>query len=57
MNAKNKIKICKKIIVDVCNKYDGAQEFIINRELCSQEGILIDEVRTRFKANLFILSL
>ena len=55
MKAKNKIKKYKKITVDVCNKYDGAQEFIINRvrELCSQEGILIDEIRTRFKANLF----
>ena len=58
MNSKSKIKVYKKIIEEVCKRFDGAQEFIINRfkEFCSQKGILIDEVRTRFKANLFLLS-
>ena len=58
MKSKSKNKIYKKIIEEVCKKYDGAQEFIADRvkELCSQEGILIDEVRTRFKAKLFLLS-
>ena len=58
MNSKSKIKICKKVIEEICKKYDGAQEFITNRvkELCFQERILIDEVRTRFRANLFLLS-
>ena len=47
-----------KIIKEICEKYDGALEFIINRftELCSQERALIDEVRTWFKTNLFLLS-
>ena len=47
-----------KIIKEICEKYDGALEFIINRftELCSQERTLIDEVRTWFKTNLFLLS-
>ena len=58
MNSKSKIKIYKKIIEEVCKKYDGAQEYITNRvkELCSQEVILTDEVLTRFQANLLLLS-
>ena len=57
MNSKSKNKIYEKIIEEVCKKYDGAQECITNRvkELCSQEGILTDKVRPRFKANLFLL--
>ena len=56
MNSKNKNRIYKKIIEEVCNKYDGAKEFADNRikELCFQDGILISEVRTWFKANLFL---
>ena len=36
-----------RIIEEVCNKYDGAKEFIDNRikELRVQDGILINEVR------------
>ena len=47
MNAKSKIKICKKIIEDVCRENKGANEFIANKvkELCSQEGISAEEVR------------
>ena len=58
MNSKSKNKIYKKIIEEVCKEYEGAQKFITNKvkELCSQEGIFTDEVRTRFKANLFLLS-
>ena len=58
MNSKSKIKIYKKIIEEVCKKYDRAQEYITNRvkELCSQEVILTDEVLTRFQANLLLLS-
>ena len=39
MNAKSKIKIYKKIIEEVCRKYNGAQEFIVNKvkKLFSQE--------------------
>ena len=38
----------------MCNKYDGAKEFIDNRikELCVQDRILINEVRIWFKVNL-----
>ena len=58
MNSKSKNKIQNKIIDEVCKKYDGAQEFITNKvkELCSQEGIFAEKVRTQFKANLFLLS-
>ena len=58
MNSKSKNKICKKIIEEVCKENDGAQEFIADKVkgLRSQEGILIDEVRRWFKANLFLLS-
>ena len=44
-----------KIIEEICNKYDGAKESVDNRikELCVQDGILINEVHTRFKVNLF----
>ena len=44
-----------KIIGEMCNKYDGAKEFIDNRikELCVQDGIFFNEVRIRFKFNLF----
>ena len=45
-----------KIIEEMCNKYDGAREFIDNRikELCVQDGIFIDEVCIWFKINLFL---
>ena len=58
MNSKSKIKIYKKIIEGVCREYNGAMAFIVNKakELCFQEGIFTYEVRTRFKANLFLLS-
>ena len=59
MNSKSKIKIYKKIVKEVCEKYDGALEFITNRftDLCSQEGTLIDEVRKCFKASLFCIKI
>ena len=59
MNSKSKIKIYKKIVKEVCEKYDGALEFITNRftDLCSQEGTLIDEVRKWFKASLFCIKI
>ena len=39
-----------KIIEEICNKYDGAKEFIDNRikELCVQDGIFINEVTIPF---------
>ena len=54
MNLKNN-RICMKIIEEICNKYDSGKEFVDNRikELCIQDGILINEVRTWFKFNLF----
>ena len=57
MNSKSKNKTYKKVFEQVCNKYDGAKEFVDNRikELCFQEVILIDEVRTWFKTNLFFV--
>ena len=59
MNLKSKNKTYKKIIEEVCRKYEGAQEFIANKvkELCSQEGIFTEEVCTQFRANLFLLSI
>ena len=50
MNAKSKIRICKKIIEGVCREYEGAKEFITNKVkvLCSQEGISTEEVRLYF---------
>ena len=58
MNSKSKNKIYKNIIEEVCREYKGTKEFINNKikELCVQEGILIDEVWTWFKANLFLSS-
>ena len=58
MNSKSNNKIYKKIIEEVCKEYKGTKEVINNKikELCAQEGILIDEVRTWFKSNLFLLS-
>ena len=58
MNSKSKNKIYKKTIEEICRKYEGAQEFITNKfkEFCSQEGIFTEEVRTQFKANLFLFS-
>ena len=57
MNSKNKNKIYKKIIEEVCNKYDSAKEFVNNRikELCFQEGILINDVHKWLKTNLFLV--
>ena len=56
MNLKTKNKIYIKIIEEMCYKYDGAKEFIDNRikELCVQDGIFINEVRTWFKVNLYL---
>ena len=58
INSKSKNKIYKKLNEEVCKKYEGAQKFITNKikELCSQEGIFIDEVCILFKVNLFLLS-
>ena len=57
MTSKSKNKIYKKIIKEVCKEYKGEKEFINNKikELCVQEGLLIDEVHTWFKANLFFI--
>ena len=57
MNSKSKNKIYKKIIEEVCKRYEGARDFITNKvkELCSQERIFTDEVRVQFKANLFFI--
>ena len=56
MNLKTKNRICMKIIEEMCIKYDGTKEFIDNRikELCFQDGIRINEVRTWFQVNLFL---
>ena len=56
MDSKNKNRIYKKIIEEICKKYDDGKEFFDNRikELCFQDGILINEVSTWFKANLFL---
>ena len=56
INSKSKNKIYKKIIKEVCRKYEGAQEFIANKvkELCSQEGIFTEEVCTQFFVNSFL---
>ena len=53
----NSNKIYKKTIEEVCREYEGAKEFINNKikKLCVQDGILIDEVSTWFKANLFFI--
>ena len=58
MNLKSKNKIYKKIIEEVCKKYESAQEFIANKvkELCSQGRIFTEEVCRQFRANLFLLS-
>ena len=54
---KQKIYIYMKIIEEICNKYDGAKEFIDNRikELCVQDGIFINEVTIPFFALKIIL--
>ena len=58
MNSRSKTKIYKKITGEVCKEYKGAKKLINDKvkELCVQEGILIDEVLTWFKASLFLLS-
>ena len=70
MNAKTKI-IYRKVIEEICNKYERAGEFTQNKknELFSEHGISPEEVRlyvcyaaytvwlrTRFRMNLFLLS-
>ena len=47
MNSKSKNKIYKKVIEEVCKRYEGTQEFITNKfkESCSQEGIFTNDVR------------
>ena len=47
MNTKTKIKIYRKIIDEVSNKYERTSEFIRNKinELCSEHGISAEEVR------------
>ena len=47
MNTKAKINIYRKVIEEVNNKYEGADEFIQNKinELCSEHGISTEEVR------------
>ena len=55
---KSKNKIYKKINEDVWKEYEGAKEFVTNKvkALCSQEGILTEEVCIQLRANLFLLS-
>ena len=45
--AKNKIKIHRKVIEEASNKYESAAEFIRNKinKLCSEHGISTKEVR------------
>ena len=47
MNSKTKIDAYKKDIEEVCEKFEGAREFINHKvnELCFQEGISTEEVR------------
>ena len=47
MNLKTKIKIYKKVIEEICEKYEDARKFIDNKvnELCFQEGISTEEIR------------
>ena len=45
MNA-TKIKICKQVFKDICNKYLGSEECIKERieELCSHQKLSVEEV-------------
>ena len=47
MNSKTKIKIYQKVINELGNRYEGADELIQNRtkELCLEHGISLEEVR------------
>ena len=47
MNSKTKIDVYKKDIEEVCEKFEGALEFINHKvdELCFQEAISTEEVR------------
>ena len=47
MNLKTKIKVYQKVINELGNRFEGAEEFILNRikELYSEHGISTKEVR------------
>ena len=41
-----KVRVYKQVLKDICNKYDGAEEYINERikEICSQEKLSLEEV-------------
>ena len=45
MNAV-KVKIYEQILKDICNKYDGAEDFFNEKieELCSHEKLFLEEI-------------
>ena len=47
MKLKTQIKRYKKLLSDLCRKYDGAEDFISSKvkELCLEHGRLEEEVR------------
>ena len=48
MNS-TKLNVCKKVLREVCEKFDVAKEFIRNKteEICSDEKLSVEEV-TKF---------
>ena len=46
MYSKTRIEIYKKVTEEVCERLEGAREFINDKvnELCFQEGISLEEV-------------
>ena len=57
MKLKSQVRIYQKLVSELGGKYDGAEEFINNRvkELCSEHGILEEEVRFRGYVYVYIL--
>ena len=45
MNS-TKLNVYKKVLQEVCEKFDGAKEFIRNKaeEICSDEKLSVEEV-------------
>ena len=57
MKLKTQIKIYQKLVRELGGKYDGTEEFINIRvkELCSEHGILEEEVRLHMCTYIFML--
>ena len=46
-----KLNVYKKVLQRVCEKFDGAEEFIKDEEICSNRKLLVEEATYLFMNN------